>query len=87
MTFAETVKAVRGDRGMTLEDVAINADISLSYVSDIENGRRSCPPRTAAKLAIALGQPPERFIQHVLEAQLEGLGLEIVVRKTLRGVP
>lgn len=86
MRLGEHVRARRQGLGLTLANVAVSCDVSISYVSDIEAGRRGCPPSTAARLAEALGVPPERYVQMVLESHVEGLGFEVVVRKTLRGV-
>lgn len=87
MRLGDVMRVKRNRLDMCLRDVATATGLSISYVSDIEHGRRTCPPRTAARLALALGEQPERFVQMVLADDLEGLNLEVVVRKKLRGVP
>lgn len=87
MSLGKHMRHLRENHGVTLETVANRAGVSISYLSDIERGRRSCPVRTADKLARAMHERPESFVQLVLEEELAGLDLEVVVRKKLKGVP
>jgi transcriptional regulator with XRE-family HTH domain len=50
------VRALRHDRGLTLEALAAAADLNISTLVRIEGGRlRSSRPGTARRLAAALG--------------------------------
>lgn len=87
MTIGDRLRVHRRRRGLTLKAVASHSGFSVSYVADIERGRRSCPPATAARLAVAAGADPCSFVQDLLEPELAEIGLEVVVRKSFRGVP
>jgi len=56
MTFGETLKKLRTDRGLKIRDVSRLAGISISYLSAIERGDR-LPPRAATirKIEVAMG--------------------------------
>ena len=43
-TFGQTLKSQRLATGYTLSEVANKAHVSVSYLCDIENGRRKPPP-------------------------------------------
>lgn len=85
--LGDEVRELRTGNGWTLEQIASAAGLSISYVSDIERGRRTCPVHTAIALAHALNSSSAHFVTLVLEEALRGTDLEVVVRKKLRGVP
>jgi transcriptional regulator with XRE-family HTH domain len=47
---AETLRELRKDAGLTLAQVAERAGISVSYLSDVERGRRANPDAMLATL-------------------------------------
>lgn len=49
------LRSYRDSRGLSLRDVAGGAEISPSYLSDIENGRRSPRFTIVRRVAAALG--------------------------------
>lgn len=51
----KTIKALRYSNGYTLNDLASRAELSISYISDIENARTLPTIETLDKLLIALG--------------------------------
>lgn len=51
----------RAKRGLTQADVAIALKINQSYISLMENGRRSPSMETAAKIASFYGIPAGQF--------------------------
>jgi transcriptional regulator with XRE-family HTH domain len=53
--FAENVRRLREQRGMTQEQLADASDLHLDHVSKIENRRREPKVETIAKLARGLG--------------------------------
>lgn len=55
MDFGPWLRQVRQSRGMSLRELAAKADLSTSYLSDLENGRRGAPTAPVlARLADAL---------------------------------
>jgi transcriptional regulator with XRE-family HTH domain len=54
--FGAELRRVRREKGKTLEDLAAIMGVSIPYVSDIERGQRSPPPRAViAKVLTAWG--------------------------------
>lgn len=45
---------LRKKKGMSQEDLALEANINTNYLSDLENGRRNPTLRILEKIAIAL---------------------------------
>jgi transcriptional regulator with XRE-family HTH domain len=66
-TLSENIRAARKSRHLTQIQLAIYADVSLSYMTDIERHRTWVSDKTLLKIAKALGtspwlllRPPER---------------------------
>lgn len=61
----EYLKAMREERGLSQQDVALKANITRQYYQQIEVGARQqrMDISLAAKLADAFQVPPERIIQ------------------------
>lgn len=57
----EKLKAVRKAKGFTQEQIAERAEISDSYVSDVERGQRNISLETLEKLIRALDISPEEL--------------------------
>src|SRR4029077_19188066 len=57
LSIASTLRAIRRDRNLTLQDVADRAGLSLAMVSKIENAQASPSLRTLAQLSQALSVP------------------------------
>jgi transcriptional regulator with XRE-family HTH domain len=53
--LAERIKALRGTRGWTQEQLADRASMQRSYLADLELGRRNPSVRTLVRLANAFG--------------------------------
>ncbi len=51
------LRVLREKDGHSLTSLAAKAEMSLSYLSDLENGRREPNARMTKKLAIALNVP------------------------------
>jgi len=58
-----TVRTLRREIPLTLVEFSKRAGISYGYLSDIERGRTLPSPKTAKKIAQALGQPWPAFWQ------------------------
>ena len=55
MEGSTPVRAFRDHQGLTLRDLAKRADISLSYLSEIEHGRKPGSVAALTRIAEALG--------------------------------
>lgn len=53
--LGNNLRNARRSRGMSQEELALEADMKRSYVSDIERGTRNPSVRAVEKLAVALG--------------------------------
>lgn len=59
----EQIRALREERGYTLQDLAKRAKLSLSYLSEIERGSKRPSLKTIDKLATALNVPKTQLIE------------------------
>jgi transcriptional regulator with XRE-family HTH domain len=60
--FATNLSVVREQRKLTQKALAAKADLTVSYVSMLENGRRSPPLDTLDAIAKALGTTAVKLI-------------------------
>jgi transcriptional regulator with XRE-family HTH domain len=58
MTFAHTIRNQREERGWTLQQLAERARVSVSYISEIEQGKKRPSLKVARRLAETLGLAP-----------------------------
>src|SRR4029077_12083733 len=65
LSIASTLRAIRRDRNLTLQDVADRAGLSLAMVSKIENAQASPSLRTLAQLSQALEIPVSTFFREL----------------------
>lgn len=56
--LGQSVRAARKKAGMTLRDLQSRCGLSYSFLSDLENGKRSVSVRNFVALANALGVEP-----------------------------
>lgn len=63
--FGEEVKKSRVLRGLTQEDLAHEAEVHPTYVSQLERGLKSPSLRVMLQLADALGVPASELVQAV----------------------
>lgn len=61
--FAQNVRRLRRERGMTQEQLARAADIGRTFISRIETGRFSVTLETVGALAKALRTSPAELIE------------------------
>lgn len=59
------VRPLRNERGLTQEQVALETGLHLSFVSDIERGKRNISIETLLKLAQALHVTPALLLDGV----------------------
>jgi transcriptional regulator with XRE-family HTH domain len=69
----EQIRALREERGYTLQDLARRANLSLSYLSEIERGSKRPSLKTIDKLASALNVAKTQLI----EGDLTDTGLSL----------
>ena len=62
MTFADKIKTLRKERGMTQMQLAAVANISLAVIAGVESGRRPPSKEMARRLAEYFNVPVEVFI-------------------------
>lgn len=63
--FGQRVRGLRTDRNLTQEQLALEADLTLVYVNEIENGKRNVSIETASKLSQALGITLSELVQGI----------------------
>lgn len=62
MTFAEKIKSLRKERGMTQMQLATATNISLAVIAGVESGRRTPSKEMARRLAEYFRVPVDVFI-------------------------
>jgi transcriptional regulator with XRE-family HTH domain len=67
--LGEVVKALRREKGRTEERLAKQADIAVTYVSRIENGRRNLTWATLTRLSQGLGVQRSALVARLEEAE------------------
>lgn len=67
------LKALRQQRGLTLQDVASQAGLSISYLSEIEKGKKFPKPDKLIELATVLSVSYEELISPRLDERLDPL--------------
>jgi transcriptional regulator with XRE-family HTH domain len=61
--FATNLRRVRHERGLSQDDLALEADISRSYLSQIEKGSFHVSLKVIGKLSEALRVEPAEFLK------------------------
>lgn len=61
--LGRNVRLERTRRGMSQEDLAHEAGMKRSYLSDLERGTRNPTVRALGRLAAALGVQPSRLLE------------------------
>jgi transcriptional regulator with XRE-family HTH domain/predicted transcriptional regulator len=67
------LKALRSEQGLPLREVAGRAGVSVSYLSEIEKGRKYPKPEKLLDLAAALGVSYDDLVSLQVDAPLAGL--------------
>ncbi|MCY6958829.1 helix-turn-helix domain-containing protein [Clostridium brassicae] len=63
MSIGENIKTVRKDQGLTQKELAQKANISRSYLADIENGRYNPSIEVLQSIASSLGISAQKFFK------------------------
>jgi transcriptional regulator with XRE-family HTH domain len=61
--FATNLRRLRHSKGLSQDDLAYEADVSRSYLSQIEKGAFFASLRIVGKLAAALGVEPAELLK------------------------
>jgi transcriptional regulator with XRE-family HTH domain len=61
-TFAANLRRLRNERGLSQDELAYEAEISRSYLSQIEKGKYYASLKTIGKLAEVLEAEPAEFL-------------------------
>lgn len=61
--FATNLRRLRNARGMSQDELAYTANISRSYLSQLEKGSFHVSIKVIGKLAETLGAEPEEFLK------------------------
>jgi transcriptional regulator with XRE-family HTH domain len=62
-TFGRNVRRVRQERGMSLETLAHDVELSYSYVGEIERGRRNPSLAVVERIAATLNTDPINLLR------------------------
>ncbi|MBS0412190.1 MAG: helix-turn-helix transcriptional regulator [Proteobacteria bacterium] len=69
--LGRNVRAARKARGMSQEELALEADMKRSYLSDLERGTRNPTIKAVERLAGALGVEPASLLLSAAQDQGE----------------
>ena len=62
-TFAENLRRIRHQRGMSQEDLAHETEMSRSYLSQLEKGKFHVSIKIIGRIAATLEVSPEEFLK------------------------
>ena len=72
-SLGSTLKSFRLCEEMTQKEFAKMLGITVSYLSDLENGRKIASPRKAYEYAEKLGYSPKEFMRLALQDEANSL--------------
>lgn len=79
LTLGKLIWAIRECEEITQVKLAEKLGCSKQHLSDIERGRKSVSPKTAANYAKRLGYSSEQFIRLALQNIVDRDGLRVIV--------
>ena len=82
----DQIRALREERGYTLQDLARRAKLSLSYLSEIERGSKRPSLKTIDKLAAALNVSKTQLVEGEITDSGLGLGEKIRIIRNENGL-
>ena len=62
VAIGEVLKELRLDRGWTLRNLSLKADVSLGYLSEVERGQKELSSEVLASIANAIQVPLHQII-------------------------
>ena len=79
MEISKKLKLMRKENNLTLKELSIKSGISISFISDIENGRRNPSIEKLKILARALDIPAGEFLKEETDYLINGRDSEEVM--------
>jgi transcriptional regulator with XRE-family HTH domain len=73
LVFARNLRQVRRLKDLSQEALALNADLSRTYVSGVERGDRNISIDNMDSLAIAVGVPLKELVDPEMLKDLKGI--------------
>lgn len=64
-----TIKALREALGWTTNELAAAVGKSHAYLSNIEHGRKRCPPKLCREIAAAMGVAPAAIVSPAYDTE------------------
>ncbi len=64
-SFAEVLREVRQENGLSQEELADRAGLHRTYISQVERGLKSPSLRSLEQIAQALGVPPSALLRRM----------------------
>ena len=69
-TVAESVRRARKTAGLSQEDLALEAGVDRTYISQVERGKRNVTVVVLARIAKALKTTPDRLLVPVKRSKV-----------------
>ena len=79
LTFGKMIESLRKSDDISQVQLAQKMGLSKANLCDIEKGRRSVTPETAAHFAKIMGYSVNQFVSVAIEDQLRKAGLKLKV--------
>jgi len=80
MSFAMLLRSIRTRDDLTQKTLADKLGVSVSHISDLENGRKFVSVERASEFAKKLGESEKFFIMLALQDQLTNADLDYEVK-------
>ena len=61
--FGEIIRETRNDLGLTMREVSSRGSMALSYLSEVEQGRKEASSEIMECVAVGLGVPLSKLIE------------------------
>lgn len=84
--IGETIKRTREEQQLTLSEAARRAGLSVSYLSEVEHGKKEPSPRAQAKLAKVLGIPQSELDPEFRDSRPVTLGDKLKLQRLEKGL-
>lgn len=66
--LGENVRTLRKERGLSQEELAFQAGMKRSYLSDLERGTRNPSVRALGRIADSLNVSPSKLLENAYES-------------------
>lgn len=86
MIESKIIRSLRQKRNMTLEDLARQTGLSVSYLSEVERGKKQPSLETLEKISQALNISRDALLSPTSPANTSGLGAKISIIREEKGM-